>query len=314
MINFIFSETFLQATIISTIPILFASLAALVSNKAGTININIEGSMAIAALTGALVSHYSNSWVAGLLMAVLAGIAMSMILAYASLKIKANTILVGIVLNTFATGLSVFVLFSVLGVKGDSALAPSTVIPDINIPLLSKIPFVGKLLFGQNILVYLAFISVIVIHFVMKKTKLGLRIKAVGENPEASLSVGIKVNRTKVYALILCGTFAGLGGAYLSMVYLSYFSAGMVAGRGFIGIAAEAMGSGNPIFTMLFALLFGAVDYFAVGGQSVLSAPYELLNTLPYLMTIIALILYSLKANKKIFKRKNKEVEIKEKK
>jgi simple sugar transport system permease protein len=102
-----------------------------------------------------------------------------------------------------------------------------------------------------------------------------------------------------MYSLIICGVFAGLGGAFLSMVYLSYFSAGMVAGRGFIGIAAEAMGAGAPILTMLFAVLFGAFDYFSVGAQSVLKVPYELLNTLPYLMTVAALIIYSIKTRKK---------------
>ena len=109
----------------------------------------------------------------------------------------------------------------------------------------------------------------------------------------------MSTRRTRAIALMLCGMMSGLGGAYLSMASLGYFSAGMVSGRGFIGIAAEAMGAGMPIRTTLFALLFGAVDYFAVGGQTVLSFPYELLNTLPYLMTLLALTLYAAAHNKR---------------
>jgi simple sugar transport system permease protein len=130
-------------------------------------------------------------------------------------------------------------------------------------------------------------------------TRLGVQIKTAGYHPEAGESVGVSVKRTRVIALIICGAMAGLGGAYLSMANLGYFSAGMVSGRGFIGIAAEAMGAGMPVKTTLFALLFGAVDYFAVGGQTVLSFPYELLNTLPYLMTLLALTIYAAAHNKK---------------
>ena len=203
----------------------------------------------------------------------------------------------------------------VIGVKGDSSLKPSVIIPDINIPLLSKIPIIGKALFGQNLLVYLAVLAVVFVVLLLNRTKLGMHIKAVGYNEEAAKSVGIKVNKIKIISLVFTGIFAGLGGAYLSMVYFSYFSAGMVAGRGFIGIAAEAMGQGNPLLTLLFAVLFGAVDYFAVGSQTVLSFPYELLNTLPYLMTIIALIIfavikkYSVPKDKKTKRRMENEKE-----
>lgn len=298
MIEFILSTTFLVSSVTYALPIIFASLAALISNKAGTLNINVEGSMSLAALVGALVSHFTHSWEAGLVSAVLTGILMSLLLAACSLILKADTILSGIALNTFATGLAVVVLFAVLGVQGDSSSSPSMMIPTLQIPVLVTIPVVGRLLFGENLMVYIAILSVALLWFVLNKTRLGNHIKAVGYNQEAARSVGIHVNRTRIYALILCGVFSGLGGAFLSMVYLSYFSAGMVAGRGFIGLAAEAMGAGNPIITVLFAWLFGAVDYFAVGAQSVLNVPYELLNTLPYIMTVIALIIYSLRSRR----------------
>lgn len=315
MFKFIFSEQFLISTILFATPILFSSYGALISKKAGILNINIEGTMSLSALAGGLVSYAANSWFLGLFAAIATGIIMNFIFAAFTMKLKTDNILSGIALNTFASGLSIYVLYMVIGVKGDSSLKPSVIIPDINIPLLSKIPIIGKALFGQNLLVYLAVLAVVFVVLLLNRTKLGMHIKAVGYNEEAAKSVGIKVNKIKIISLVFTGIFAGLGGAYLSMVYLSYFSAGMVAGRGFIGIAAEAMGQGNPLLTLLFAVLFGAVDYFAVGSQTVLSFPYELLNTLPYLMTIIALIIfavikkYSVPKDKKTKRRMENEKE-----
>jgi ABC-type uncharacterized transport system permease subunit len=294
LFKFIFSESFISSSVVFAMPIIFAALAALISNKAGILNINIEGSMSVAALVGALASHYGCHWMIGLLAAVLAAVTMSLILAYCSVYLRTDSTLAGIALNTFATGVSILILYLVLGVKGDSSQAPSCMVPDIVVPFLSKIPVVG-ILFRQNLMVYLGILCLVLVSFLLRRTKMGLRIKVVGYNPEAARAAGISVSRYRVYALIQSGIFAGLGGAFLSMVYLSYFSVGMVAGKGFIGLAAEAMGGGVPVFTALFAFLFGAVDYFSVGAQSVLGIPYQLLNTLPYLMAMLALVIYSVR-------------------
>lgn len=298
MLEFIFSENFLTSSICYALPIIFAAYAALISNKAGIININIEGSMSVSAVTGALVSCFTGSWVLGLIGAVAAGIAMSLLLSFAAIRLHTDSFLSGIALNTLATGLCVLILQTTLGVKGDSSAAPSVVIPTLTIPLLSKIPVIGKALFAQSILFYAALLALGALCFLLNRTKLGLYIRAVGYNREAASSVGISVPGAKRSALILCGILAGMGGAYLSMVSLGYFSVGMVGGRGFIGIAAEAMGAGNPLLITLFAFLFGAVDYFAVGAQTVLNIPYELLNTLPYLMTLAAMVICSLVTRK----------------
>ena len=300
MISFIFSENFLTSSISYALPIIFAAFAALISNKANIVSINIEGSMSVAALSGALVSYYTQSWAIGLLAAIAAGVGMTLLLALSAIKLKTDTFLSGIALNTFASGLCVLVLYLVLGVKGDSSMTPSVLIPQVKIPLLSEIPVIGPSLFAQNLLFYVAVISLFALLFLLYRTRLGTKIRATGYNPEATASVGIKTGRVQTVSLVFCGVFCGLGGAYLSMANLGYFSAGMVSGRGFIGIAAEAMGAGKPVLTMLFSLLFGAVDYFAVGGQTVMSAPYELLNTLPYIMTLAALLIYSLAKKKHI--------------
>lgn len=302
MLKFIFSEQFLISTILFATPIIFAAFGALVSKKAGILNINIEGTMSLSALVGGLVSYATASWFVGLIAALITGVIMAFIFAFFTMKMKTDNILSGIALNTLASGLSIYILYAVIGVKGDSSLNPSVMIPNLKIPLLSKIPIIGEALFGQNILVYIAVIMLVLLIFMLNRTKFGTHLKAVGHNEEAAKSVGINTKKIKIIALIMAGTLAGFGGAYLSMVYLSYFSAGMVAGRGFIGIAAEAMGQGNPLLTLLFALLFGAFDYFAVGAQTVLSFPYELLNTLPYVMTIIALVIFAvIKKFKSIF-------------
>ena len=300
MISFIFSENFLNSSISYALPLIFAAFAALISNKANIVSINIEGSMSVSALCGALVSYYTQSRVIGLLAAIAAGIGMSQLLALSAIRLKTDSFLSGIALNTFASGLCVLVLYLVLGVKGDSSMAPSVLIPQIRIPLLSQIPVVGPALFAQNLLFYVAIISLFALLFLLHRTRLGTKIRATGYNLEATASVGIKTGRVQAISLVFCGIFCGLGGAYLSMANLGYFSAGMVSGRGFIGIAAEAMGAGKPVLTMLFSLLFGAVDYFAVGGQTVISAPYELLNTLPYIMTLAALLIYSVTNKKRL--------------
>ena len=299
MLEFIFSENFLTSSICYALPIIFAAYAALISNKAGIINIKIEGSMSVYAVIGALVSCFTGSWALGLIGAVAAGVAMSLLLSFAAIRLHTDSFLSGIALNTLATGLCVLILQTTLGVKGDSSAAPSVVIPTLTIPLLSKIPVIGKALFAQNILFYAALLALGALCFLLNRTKLGLYIRAVVYNREAASSVGISVSGAKRSALILCGILAGMGGAYLSMVSLGYFSVGMVGGRGFIGIAAEAMGAGNPLLITLFAFLFGAVDYFAVGAQTVLNIPYELLNTLPYLMTLAAMVICSLVTRKR---------------
>lgn len=299
MLDWILSESFLVNVIAYAIPIIFAAYASLISNKAGISAINIEGAMSVAAVTGALVSHFANSWVIGLIAAMGAGILMMLILALAALKLRADSFLSGIALNTFATGACLLIVKGVLDGRTDSSTAPSVLVPNMKIPLLSDIPVIGKAIFSQNLLFYIMLIVLGLLILLLNHTRLGVQIKTAGYHPEAGESVGVSTRRTRVIALIICGAMAGLGGAYLSMANLGYFSAGMVSGRGFIGIAAEAMGAGMPIKTTLFAFLFGAVDYFAVGGQTVLSFPYELLNTLPYLMTLLALTLYAVAHNKK---------------
>ncbi len=274
-------------------PLVFAALAALVSNKAGVLNIGIEGAMVSAALSAALLSTLTGSAALGVLAGVLAGILMGLFFALCAVRLRTNHILVGIATNILASGVAVFIIYAVTGNKSDY---PGIAMTPWNVPILKELPFIGEILFqNANPLIYLAVIAVIAVRFLFRRTVLGVRILAVGKNEVAAASVGISPARVKTIALMIAGGLAGFGGAYLSLGYMSGFNTGMVAGRGFIGIAAEAIGAGHPVATALFAVLFGAVNAFSLAAQTFPSfaIPYELLNTLPYLTTTIGLVIYS---------------------
>ena len=232
--DIIFSSHFGYSVLRVSTPILFAALGALISDKAGVINIALEGIMLISALTGVIFSAITGSAFFGLFMAVLFGGLVGLSLGYFSLNLKTNVILAAVAINLIAIGGTVFILYLVAGDKGISSSLASKVLPKINIPLLQNIPGIGPIFSGHNVLTYLAFLSVLFIWFFLYKTPLGLRIRAVGENEHAADSVGISVVKTRYIALTISGILAGFGGAYMSMGYVSWFGRGMTAGRGFM--------------------------------------------------------------------------------
>lgn len=292
LFSIIFSASFGYAILRVTTPILFASLAALISNKAGVINIGLEGIMLSAALAGVVTSAFSQSALVGIICAVIVGMLMSLLLAYFSLNLKSDIILTGIALNLLASGGTVFLLYLAAKDKGISISLKSMVAPEISIPLLNKIPVIGQVLSGHNVLTYISLLSVVIVNILLYKTPLGLKIRAVGENANAADSVGISVKKIQYLALLLSGVFASLGGAYMSMGYVSWFSRDMTAGRGFIALAAEAMGRGTPMGTFLASLIFGFADALSNVMQS-LRVPAEFVQMVPYLTTILGLVIYS---------------------
>jgi simple sugar transport system permease protein len=297
------STDFYQMILQLATPLVFAALAALVSNRAGVLNIGIEGSMLVSALAAALFSTMSGSAFVGVLAGVAFGVLMGYVFALCAVRLATDSILVGIAINVLAAGLVVFVIYSITGNKSDY---PGIAMASWSIPLLREIPFVGDVLFTDvNPLVYGSVLAVLAIRFLFRKTVLGIRITAVGKNESAAASVGIPTSRVKTVALLIAGALAGLGGVYLSLGYMSNFNTGMVAGRGFIGIAAEAIGAGNPVATALFALVFGAVNAISLAAQtfSSFAIPYELLNTLPYLTTAAGLVIYSVIRFRKAHRR-----------
>ena len=275
-----------------TTPILFAALAAIISDRAGVINIALEGIMLIAALTGVVFSAMTqNAWF-GLFMALVAGSLTGMLLAYFALKLKTNVILAAVAINLMASGGTIFALYLIAGDKGVSSSLASLTLPRVALPLIGNIPILGPILSNQNILTYVALIFVFLMHYFLARTPLGLRIRAVGENPSAADSVGISVKKTQFIALTLSGFIAGFGGAYMSMGYVSWFSKNMTAGRGFIALAAEAMGGASPYGSFFTSMLFGFFDALSNSLQ-VLRVPTEFVQMLPYAATVIGLVIYT---------------------
>ena len=292
ILGIIRSPSFLYSVLRLTTPILLATMAALVSDRAGVTNISIEGTMLFSALMGVVGSALTQSCWLGLLAAVAAGMLFSALLAFFHLLLKTNLVLTCIALNSLSSGLTIFILFMLTGDRGVSTALPSVDLPKLSIPGLRSIPYLGEVLSGQSALTYIAVVVVILVAVLLYKTKLGTYIRAVGENPKAIETAGFPARRIRFYALIISGAIAGLGGAFMSMAYVSGFTKDMVSGRGFIALAAEAMGRGRPLLSTLAALLFGFTDSLANHLQ-VLGLSSDLARMVPYVITIIALSIYA---------------------
>lgn len=277
----------------STVPILLAALAALTAARAGITNMAIEGIMLFSALFSVLGSYWSgNAWI-GLLLGIAIGVGFGLFLAYFRMKMDTDEVLVAIALNLLAEGATIFLLFIFTGDKSTSAALGNKVLPFINIPIIKDIPFIGTVLSGHSILVYISFVLVFILNYMLFKTPLGLRIRSVGSNPHAAESVGISVEKTKYIALAISGFLAGIAGAFMSMAYMNFFVKGMVAGRGFVGLAASNVGAQHPIGALLASVLFGLFDSLSNNLQSIVSIPVEFIQTIPYVTTIIAYTYFS---------------------
>ncbi len=289
----IFSAEFVAMWLRVATPLLFASLGAVICEKSGVVNLGLEGIMLCSALAGVIGSAYTNSLFGGFACGIAMGLILSAVFAYFHLVMKANSVLCGTAINTFASGFTVFVLEICTGEKGNSSSLKSFSFGTVDIPLIKDIPVIGEILSGHNVLTYAAFIMVGVIWYMLYRTPLGLRIRADGENENAINSVGISVNRTRFIAILLCGVMTSIGGMYLSMGYLNMFVRDMVAGRGFISLAANAMGQCSPVGTMCSALIFAFFDGLSNILQ-LLRIPSEFVQMVPYAATIAGLVIYAI--------------------
>ena len=294
VLSSIFSISFASSIIRITVPILFAALAASVSEKAGVSNIGLEGTMSLCALIAVACSWKSGSTLVGVLGAIVLGVALSLMIGFFAFKFKTNIILCGIAVNTLGEGGAVLLLYLLTGAKSDTqTVMGAWSLPKISIPLLSKIPVIGDIFFkNQSVLTYVAFLCVFLVWVLLYKTPLGMRIRAVGENDHAAESVGVGVYRIKYISLIFCGILCGMAGAYMSLSYMTMFSKGMIAGRGFIALAAQAMGRGEPVSVMLSSLLFGFAQALATYVKGT-NLPAQLVDALPYAVTILGVTIYA---------------------
>lgn len=268
-------------------PLIFGSLGGVIGERAGVVNVAIEGQLLFGAFSAALVGSATHSAVVGLLAAIVAGVLVAWVLAVFALRYWVDQVIVGVVLNVLVTGLTNFFYTKIFAPVPTLNYTPR--FPKLPIPGLSDIPIIGPVLFKQTIIVYFMYIAVFLTWYMLFKTRWGLRVRSVGEHPQAADTVGINVNRTRFWTVSIAGAVAGIGGAFYTLDSVSSFGKEMTNGAGFIALAAVIFGRWHPIRAALAGLLFG----FAENLQSTFAAigspvPSEFLLMLPYVITIVA--------------------------
>ncbi len=279
----------LNGTVGRAIPIGLAALCGVISERAAVVNIAIEGIMLIAALTAVVSATLAHSLMVGLVVAILTGALVAALHAVLVIRFKVDQIVSGVAINIFGTGITSFISSRYLESNID-LLNNSGTFSVIPVPLLSRIPIIGPILFQNSPIVYLTFILVILLHVLLFYTPWGLRTRAVGEHPRAADTLGINVFMMRYVNVIIGGMIAGLGGAYFTVGSVGRFDQNMTAGKGFIGLAAMIFGNWNPIGAFLSSLLFGFADSLQVKMQILaVPIPSEFLAMAPYIVTMIVL-------------------------
>ncbi|MFZ9640830.1 MAG: ABC transporter permease [Candidatus Nanopelagicaceae bacterium] len=278
----------LQGALLLSVPLIFGSMAGVLCERSGVINIAIEGQLLASAFAAGVVASLTKNTTWGLLVAPLAGALISLILATFAIKFSIDQVILGFVINVLVIGMTNF-LYKKLLIPYQNTWNSGPILKPIEIPLLSKIPVLGPIFFSQTIIVYLMYAIVLAIHFSLFKTKWGLRTRAIGEHPTAADSVGISVNSLRFKNVIIAGLVAGIGGAYFTVGAVGAFGKEMTAGKGFIALAALIFGRWSPLGAVMAALLFGFADNL----QGILSItgtpiPSEFMLMAPYIATIIA--------------------------
>ena len=283
----------LTSTLVSTVaistPLIFGSLSGVISERVGVVNIAIEGDLLVGAFAGVMAASYFQTPYAGLVAAPLAGALLGSLLALFSVKYGVDQIIVGVVLNVLALGLTTFLYGTIMKADQGALNTNRYSLTDIKIPGLSEIPVIGPVLFDQSILVYLMYAAVIALAFFLFRSRWGLRLRACGEHPRAADTVGINVGRTRTVNTILGSAFAGLGGAFFTIGSGLAFTDNISAGNGYIALAAMILGKWNPVGAMAAAVMFGFAQALARMLPNIEPAiPADLVSMIPYVVTIIA--------------------------
>lgn len=288
MTNESFFIDYLAASLRLAVPLAFAALGGLYSERSGVLNIALEGMLLTGAFASAAATFYSNSVWLGVLAAIIAGGLVGLLLALLSVSWRVNQLVSGLAINLVAAGLTSFLARLIFSGGGAQKLPG---IEAIAIPGLANIPIIGSLLFAQNILVYFLVFLIIFTNYLLFYTHPGLTLRAVGEYPRAADTAGVSVRVVRYFSVLLSGCLAGLGGAYLALVQVQFFAEGMSAGKGFIAIAALIFGKWHPIGTALACLLFGATEALQLRIQALgVNIPYQFLVMLPYAIALFALV------------------------
>ncbi len=278
----------LTSTLDSTTPLLLAAMGGIIAQQAGMLNIGIEGMMLAGAFGGVLVSFLTGSVLLALVGAIVAAMLLGLVFDFFVVTLRANLIVVGLAINILAVGATGYILPVAFNVQG--AFAPPGLhgLGPVPTGWLAGVPVIGRLLQGHTILVYLSWISVFVTAFVLRRAVWGIRVRAVGEDPEAARASGIPVRRIQYGAILVCAAIAGIAGAQLSLGELTLFNKAMTGGRGFIALAAFYFGGFRPGPTAIACFVFGFFEALQYRVQQV-GIPPQLIETLPYLSVVLAL-------------------------
>lgn len=288
--------SFLHATIIAGTPLLLATLGEIITEKVGNLNLGVEGMMLMGAVAGFLAGYSTGNPFLALLAAMISGALGALVYGVLTVSLRANQVVTGLTLTIFGTGIS-----SLIGQKVVGQIVPESIksffVP-VAIPLLNKVPFVGEIFFHQDVFIYLSYLITIAIGLYLYNSKTGLNLRAVGENPAAADAVSINVSRYKYINILLGGALAGLGGAYLSLVYVPSWQENVTAGRGWIAVALVIFAAWNPYKAIIGAYLFGGLDIIGFRLEKAVINQY-FLAMLPYIVTIVVLVFVSARKSKK---------------
>lgn len=289
MLRNIFNFTLIASTLRLATPLILAALGGLYCERSGVINIALEGIMLAGAFTAAFVTFYThNPWI-GILAAITAGILVAALHAVATINFRANQVVSGTAINILFLGVPALLCGVFFGTTGNTPQLPrEQTLTDWQFFNPQTSPLLASI-FNQNPLVYFALFAVGLTFFVLYRMRFGLRLRAVGENPEAADTAGISVTRMRYAGVLLSGALASLGGAYLSIAQNSLFTRNMTAGRGFIALAALIFGKWDPVGTMLACLLFGFAEAIAIRMQGTVNIPNQFIQIVPYVLTIVVL-------------------------
>jgi len=300
MMQDIFNTAFLTGLVAATLrmstPIILATMGEIISERSGVLNLGIEGTMLFGAAIGFLVTLNTGSLWLGVLCAALGGALLSALMAFLTVHLGLSQHVSGLGITTLATGLSMFIYRLVVG----APIVPPVVTPfkPVAIPLLSKIPLLGQSFFTQYSLTYITWLLIPMVWVFFHKTRAGLRVRTVGQNPFAADTVGVNVNRIRTLCVITGGAMFGIAGSFLTLAHQNMFLVDVVGGRGWIAIAMTIFGNWSPLMGTLGALIFGFLDALQLRLQTLgVELPFHLLLMIPYLITVIALVSVSRKAS-----------------
>lgn len=307
----VFNIGLFQNTLRTATPVILAAMGGLMTEQAGIMNIGMDGMILIGAFVAVAFSFTMSSAAMGVLFAVLCGILIGLFFALFVVKLRSDEFIIGMALNTFAGGLTVYLLRSIFGVKGTFSNVGIVALPTVHIDFLDGIPLIGPLLNDNSIFVYITWILVLLAWLFLYRTPYGFWMRAAGEHPESLETAGVSPQKMKFLASILCGIFCGFAGAHLSLGYLTMFTEGMSNSRGFIAFACVIFGMANPPKVFLAALLFGFLDALGLRLQSI-GIPSDLTSTLPYIATILMLVYVVVSSKNKKRKKAQKQLKISE--